>query len=267
MKVLDRFKVLDPAASTLPILVFDIETVRSFEVLPEEGPVFDAWAYQRRNSDVFMYDVLASSYSSDAPLYSAFCQVVSVSFGYYKGGEVFIKSFSSLDEKELLTKVADFLDSKAVVENFSLGGFAIKGYDIPILCKRYLANGISIPGILDNSTKKPWELDVYDLMDILKMNGFYNESLITACLLLGVDSPKSNLDGSGVSDLFYSAPEIPAPKKKTKKEEEVPALTAEEIKQQNLLQIQNYCNRDVHATINCFLKLLQWDFVKEYKEK
>jgi hypothetical protein len=99
------------------------------------------------------------------------------------------------------------------------------------------------------------------------MNGFYNESLITACLLLGVDSPKSNLDGSGVSDLFYSAPEIPATKKKTKKEEEVPALTAEEIKQQNLLQIQNYCNRDVHATINCFLKLLQWDFVKEYKEK
>lgn len=275
MKVLEKFKLLDPAASTLPILVFDIETVRSFDILPEEGPVFDAWAYQRRNSDDLTYEGLASSYSTDAPLYSAFCQVVSISFGYYKGGEVLIKSFSSLDEKELLTKVANFLNFKAVRDNFSLGGFAIKGYDIPILCKRYLANGISIPDILDNSTKKPWELDVYDLMEMLKMNGFYNESLITACLLLGVESPKSNMDGSGVSDLFYSAPEVPAPKKKTKAKakeeveetEEVPTLTAEEIKQQNLLQIQSYCNKDVHATINCFLKLLQWDLVKEYKEK
>ena len=268
MKVLEKFKSLDPAASTLPLLVFDIETVRSCDVLPKEGPVFNAWAYQRRKEDELEYEGLAKSFSSDAPLYSAFCKIVSVSFGFYKGGEVYIKSFTSQDEVSLLADVSDFLNSKAVRENFSLAGFAIKGYDIPVLCKRYLSCGLPVPDILDNSTKKPWEVDLYDLMEILKLNGFNNESLITACLLLGVDSPKSNLNGTMISDLFYSVPEVPKKKSKGKdkdKDEEGP--TAEEIKKEHLQQIQQYCNKDVHATINCFLKLLGWDFVKEYKER
>lgn len=223
--------------------------------------MFDAWAYQRRKEDVEMYDVLAESFSTTAPLYAAFCKIVNVSFGFYKGGEVYIKSFCSDDELTLLNDVSDFLNSKNVNENFSLAGFAVKGYDIPILCKRFLANGLPIPDMLDNSTKKPWELDVFDLLEILKMNGFSNESLITACLLLGVESPKNNLDGRLISDLFYSEPV--AKKTKGKSKDEVVSL--EEHREQSLIKIKEYCNKDVHSTLNCFLKILGWDLVSDYK--
>lgn len=246
MKIFDKFKNLDQSKSTLPLLVFDIETVRCVDVLPESGTLFDAWKYQRRKEDEETYEQLALSFNTAAPLYAPFTKVVAASFGYFKGGEVFIKSFSGLDEKELLIELSTFLNSESVKENFSLSGLAIQGYDIPILCKRCLSNGLPIPDILDNSTKKPWEVDIYDLNPILKMNGFYQESLVTSCYLLGVDSPKNdNVDGSQVSDIFYGKGKDKA----------------------KLAMIAAYCNEDVHATLNCFLKLLGWDIVEEYKVK
>ena len=246
MKIFEQFKNLDQSKSTLPLLVFDIETVRCVDVLPESGPLFEAWKYQRRKEDDGTYEQLALSFSTTAPLYAPFAKVVAASFGYYKGGEVFIKSFSGLDEKELLIELSTFLNSDSVMENFSLSGLAISGYDIPILAKRCLSNGLPIPEILDNSTKKPWEVNIYDLNPILKMNGFYQESLVTSCYLLGVDSPKTNnVDGSQVSDIFYGKGKDKA----------------------KLAMIAAYCNEDVHATLNCFLRLLGFDIVQEYKVK
>lgn len=246
MNIFNQFKDLDQAESTLPLLVFDIETVRCVDILPESGPLFEAWKYQRRKEEEETYEQLALSFSTSAPLYAPFAKVVAASFGYFKGGEVFIKSFSGLDEKELLIELSAFLNSDSVRENFSLSGLAIQGYDCPMLAKRCLSHGLPIPDILDNSTKKPWEVDLYDLNPILKMGGFYQESLVTSCYLLGVPSPKcDNVDGSQVSDIFYGVG-----KEKAK-----------------LAVIAAYCNEDVHATLNCFLRLLGWDLVEEYKVK
>ena len=246
MKIFEQFKNLDQAKSTLPLLVFDIETVRCVDILPESGPLFDAWKYQRRKEDEDTYEQLALSFSTTAPLYAPFTKVVAASFGYFKGGEVFIKSFSGLDEKELLIQLSAFLETESVKDNFSMSGHSVLGYDFPILSKRCLSNGLPIPEILDNSTKKPWEVNIYDLNPILKMNGFYQESLVTSCYLLNVDSPKTtNVDGSLVSDIFYG---------KGKEKAKLAAIAA-------------YCNEDVHATLNCFLRLLGWDTVQEYKVK
>ena len=56
MKVFEQFKHLDQAKSTLPLLVFDIETVRCVDILPESGPLFDAWKYQRRKEEELTYE-------------------------------------------------------------------------------------------------------------------------------------------------------------------------------------------------------------------
>ena len=243
MKIFEQFKNLDQAKSTLPLLVFDIETVRCVDILPESGPLFDAWKYQRRKEEELTYEQLALSFSTSAPLYAPFTKVVAASFGYFKGGEVFIKSFSGLDEKELLIQLSAFLETESVKENFFLGGQNIKGFDIPTLNKRLLANGLEIPSILDVAGEKPWMIPHFDLNEILRMGGYYQESLITACLLLGVQSSKTDaIDGSKISNVFYE-------------------------KDENLEQISEYCANDVFATINCFLKLLRWDFVESYKIK
>ena len=243
MKVFEQFKHLDQAKSTLPLLVFDIETVRCVDVLPDSGPLFDAWKYQRRKEGELTYEQLALSFSTSAPLYAPFTKVVAASFGYFKGGEVFIKSFSGLDEKELLIQLSAFLETESVKENFAHGSHSIKGFDIPMLNKRCLANGLEIPSILDTAGEKPWLISHFDLNEILRMGGYYQESLITACLLLGVESSKTDLiDGSQVSDIFYNAGN-------------------------NLSLISDYYKNDTLSTINCFLRLIGWDIVEGYKEK
>ena len=246
MKALEKYRQLDPATSTLPILVFDIETVRSHEVLPTAGEVFEAWKYKRRKENEVDYEVLSLSFNDVAPLYAAFTKVVAASFAYYKAGKVLLKSFSGYDEKELLIDIAKFLNDKKVKKQFTLCGFAIKGYDLPVLCKRYLAHSLPIPEIIDTSGLKPWEITSIDLMELLKMSGFYNESLAEACLLLGVKSSKSeNIDGSKISDIFYGA----------------------ERDEVNLKTISDYCNNDTFATLNCLLKVLGWDVVETYDIK
>lgn len=246
MKALDKYRQLDPATSTLPILVFDIETVRSHEVLPTAGEVFEAWKYKRRKENEVDYEALSLSFNDSAPLYAAFTKVVAASFAYYKAGRVLLKSFAGDDEKELLIDIAKFLDDKKVKKQFILCGHSIKNYDMPILCKRYLANSLPVPEIIDNSGLKPWEISAIDMMELLKMSGFYNESLTEACLLLGVKSSKSeNVDGSKVSDIFYGA-------------------SKDEV---NLKTISQYCNDDTFATLNCLLRVLGWDVVENYDIK
>jgi len=254
MKVLEKFKGLDAAESTLPLLVLDIKTVRSVEVLPSEGDIFEVWKYKRESEGEIEYDDLALSFNKDASLFAPFSKIVAVSFGFYRGGSSYLRSVYGEDEKELLESLATFLNSDAVTKSFSLAGFALQ-YDIPILCKRFLHNGLEVPAILDNSNRKPWEVDMYDLMKIMKMDGFNNESLLSTCLLLNVPLPKTDeVHGSQISDIYYSS------NKKTKK-------GAEKEMEAKLELISKYCNEDVHATLNCFLKLLSWDLVEEYVQR
>jgi 3'-5' exonuclease len=244
MKALNKYKQLNPETDTLPLLVFDIETVRSHEVLPESGPVFEAWKYKRRKENEVDYETLSLSFSTMAPLYAAFTQVIAASFGYFRAGKVYMKSFYGADEKVLLEEIAKFLNDKKVDKQFTLSGFAISGYDYPILSKRYLSNGLSIPNKLDNSGLKPWEVDSYDLMPMIKFGGFYSDNLTETCLLLGVESPKcDNIDGSQISDIYYGAGKDKA----------------------KLATISSYCNEDVFSTLNCFLRVLGWDAADSYE--
>lgn len=88
---------------------------------------------------------------------------------------------------------SDFLGKRDRV----LCGHNIKSFDIPILACRYLAHGMVLPPALRVLGKKPWEIQHVDTCELLRFGGGARISLDAACLMLGIESPKDGMDGSG----------------------------------------------------------------------
>jgi hypothetical protein len=236
--MLDICTKYDPCAFN----IFDLETCREYENLPEESsPCYQAWRYLRKKEGETSYEQLNASYRDKAALYPEFSKVIAATFGWFERdsndrAQLKLKSFSDRDESTLLDQVNDFLWMVGNLKR-SLAGIAIIGYDMPLLVKRNLHHGKAVPPILDLGTKKPWEIDIFDLLPIWKMTSFSPASLPMICYCLGVDSPKSEeLDGSMVGDLYFA----PDP-----------------VEGQNLGLISAYCDRDVTSVALVIKKMFE----------
>jgi Predicted 3'-5' exonuclease related to the exonuclease domain of PolB len=208
--------------------IFDLETCREYENLPKDpdNSCYQAWKYLRRKEGEFDYAQLNDSYREKASLYPEFAKVIAASFCWIDrdSGELKLKSFRDRDEGALLDRINEFMQILGTL-NRKLAGMAIVGYDIPLLVKRNLAHGKNTPAILDIGSKKPWEVDVFDLLIVWKMTGFSSASLPMICHCLGIESPKTEeLDGSMVGDLYFLGEGNPV---------------------RNLELISEYCDRDV----------------------
>ena len=51
---------------------------------------------------------------------------------------------------------------------------------------------------------KPWEVNILDLQEIWKQNGFNSCKFNSACVFLGIESPKDDIDGSQVHEAFWN---------------------------------------------------------------
>jgi hypothetical protein len=72
-----------------------------------------------------------------------------------------------------------------------------------------IINGLVIPEILDNSGKKPWEIRLLDTMDLWKFGDYKNyTSLELLTSVLGISSPKDDIDGSMVAGVYYDEKDI-----------------------------------------------------------
>ena len=141
-----------------------------------------------------------------------------------------VTSFEDHDEKELLMKFGDFLESRFDPKRLKLCAHNGKEFDYPYLCRRMLINGMIIPKILDQSGKKPWEVNHLDTMDMWKFGdrkSFTSLALLTT--LFEIPTSKSDLDGSRVNEAYY--------------------------KEDGLDRIAEYCRGDVVATAQLYLKL------------
>jgi 3'-5' exonuclease len=84
-----------------------------------------------------------------------------------------------------------------------------KEFDFPYIARRMIINGLIIPGILDNAGKKPWEIKLLDTMDLWKFGDYKNyTSLDLLTTILGIPTPKDDIDGSMVSGIFYNEKDI-----------------------------------------------------------
>lgn len=220
------------------IIFIDIETVAlkpEFDHLTEERKSF--WKNKCKISYSHLQNqTIQDIYKLKAGIHAEYSKVIVVGLGYFELIDdrihIYTKSISNKDEMDLLKEVKSF-----IVDNFekglykNLSGHNIKEFDIPFLCRRFLTNNIALPHVLNLYGAKPWQTP--HLIDTLSLWNFgdYKRpiSLNQLCDVLSIDSPKSNIAGSDIHKLYW--------------------------KDKDLKRIAEYCEKDVRATIEAFIKL------------
>ena len=189
------------------ILFLDIETVglcRNWEGCKENHPniaeqfvkYFD-WFLKRFPEDNVETDGLEEElqkmndvYEKRSALVPEFAKIVCVSMAFMTKDGIKQQTFSNHDEKQLLMDVRDLLDRCHKLD-FYLCGHNLKNFDIPMLAKRMIINGIMPSKILPSYDTKPWEVKAIDTKEIWQYGSYTSiGSLDLVCSTMGIDTPK-----------------------------------------------------------------------------
>lgn len=237
------------------VLFLDIETVPVFHqgdrgILRDIMPDKDWAFYQRYCQDQFGQE---DPTGTKMGLVSEFSNVICISFGVWRDNQIFTTSIYSAKEGDVITKFSRYL--RDITSNFTLGGWNVKGFDLPYLTKKCVRHGKVMPQMLDFTSAKPWEYTVWDVKELFKFNSwaFKAPSLDLCCHYLGLPSPKAEIDGSQVGTYFYKnsfSGKGPYDLKR-----DVPEVNSPRFKMARKV-ITTYCEGDVASTIQCCIKLL-----------
>lgn len=222
------------------ILFLDIETVPehpSYDTLNAVGQALweDKTRYRRKD------EISAEAFYDQAGIWAEFGKIICISVGFFVG-----------DEKEQSFRVTTFLgDEKELLQDFKhllsvhfnkarhlLCAHNGKEFDFPYIARRMIINGISLPRQLDLSGKKPWEVPHLDTMEMWKFGDYkHHTSLKLLTYILGIESPKNDIDGAQVRRVFYEEKDIE--------------------------RIARYCERDVVALAQIILRFRQLPLLSE----
>lgn len=199
------------------ILFLDIETVpvtyKYGDLNESTRELWDRkWQFNKETNGEKQYD--------KAGIFAEFAKVICIGVGYYNAGKFRIKAFSGENETEILTQFSELVNQHFQTSSHLLCAHNGKEFDYPFLCRRFLINNMPLPKILRIQGLKPWEVKHLDTMDLWKFGDVKNySSLNLLAHVLGIPSPKSDMDGSLVSKTFYE--------------------------EKNLKKIADYCKKDV----------------------
>ncbi len=197
------------------VLFLDIETVPAFpEYSQLDERMQKLWNKKSErilsNSNSANEMLSPEQLYSRAGIYSEFGRIICISVGAYKKGELRIKSFSGHDEKVLLTEFADLLNKRYNRPEQLLCAHNGKEFDFPYIARRMLILGLPIPAILDLSGKKPWEVNHLDTMELWKFGDYKNyTSLDLLAAIFNIPTPKDDIDGSQVAEVYYKENDLP----------------------------------------------------------
>jgi 3'-5' exonuclease len=223
--MLDSIKIED-------ILFLDIETVPQKPSLNLLEPNLQV-LWDKKSRFFRSQDETADKVYERAGIYAEFGKIICISVGYIKDKNPLsfrLKSFFSDNEKELLSEFSEMLSkfSRSKKEAL-LCAHNGKEFDFPYIARRMIINRIIIPEILDNAGKKPWEVKLLDTMDLWKFGDYKNyTSLDLLTSILGIPSPKDDIDGSMVAKVYYE--------------------------ENDLRRIVHYCEKDVLAIAQILLR-------------
>ncbi|MGB5362451.1 MAG: 3'-5' exonuclease [Aureibaculum sp.] len=222
------------------ILFLDIETVpevSSFaELSIEKQELFAAKTeYQRKD------EITAEDFYERAGIWAEFGRIICISVGYFvdldKNRSFRVKSFSG-EEELILNDFKNLLENHFNKPNHLLCGHNGKEFDFPYIARRMIINGISLPDKLNLFGKKPWEVSHLDTMDLWKFGDYkHYTSLNLLTHILGIPSPKEDIDGSQVASVYY--------------------------KEKNLDKIVKYCERDTIAVAQLLLRFNNLKLLKD----
>ncbi len=214
------------------VLFLDIETVpmaASYQEMPDKFK--DLW--DKKAAYLIKDEETPESIFQRAGIYAEFGKIICISVGFVnvKDGkqQLRVKSFAGDDEKKLLSDFSELLNRYYNKSDNLLCGHNGKEFDFPYIARRMLVNGLPIPDILDLAGKKPWDIQHLDTMELWKFGDYKHfTSLNLLAALFNIPSPKNDIDGSQVAEVYYG--------------------------ENNLDRIVTYCEKDVKTLVNVFLR-------------
>ena len=226
------------------LLFIDIETVSmsaTYEELSEKMKAL--WDKKSQLLDKEQTDT-AASYTEKAGIYAEFGKIVCIGLGYFTMVEdnyhLKVKSIYGQDEKSILLAFKEVCDTFFKRSEKQFCGHNIREFDIPYLCRRAIIQQVPMPTILEElQTKKPWENPVLDTMQYWKFGEYKHfTSVDLLATILGIESPKGDMDGSEVGQVYWQ--------------------------EKNLERIVQYCNKDIVTVAQLWLRLSGLPLLKEY---
>ena len=222
------------------ILFLDIETVPEAANYNEldadmQGLYEQKTQYQRKD------EFTAEEFYDRAGIWAEFGKIICISVGYFviKGDvrNFRVTSFFG-EEPKLLKDFNNLLTNHFSGPQYVLCGHNAKEFDIPFLARRMIINQIPIPDKLNLFGKKPWEIPHLDTLELWKFGDYkHYTSLKLMCKVLGIPSPKGDIDGSQVGHVYYVDKDID--------------------------RIVTYCEKDTIAVAQIFLRLRREDLLIE----
>lgn len=213
------------------ILFLDIETVSNVAHYSNLDPVWqDLWNEKSRYSRGEEMSA-EEFYPKRAGIMAEFGKIVCISCAYlvdHGSRQLRVRSFSGHDEHQLLYDFGEMLE-----RHFSqhlLCAHNGKEFDFPYIARRMVVNKVKVPLGLNTSGAKPWEVPHLDTMEMWKFGDRKNfTSLNLLAALLDIPTPKDDIDGSMVGDVYW--------------------------KEKDLARIVNYCQKDTISLARLFLRL------------
>lgn len=216
------------------ILFLDIETVPqtySYQDLDEKTRELFNAKTRFSQSEEKSFETL---YNERGGILAEFGKIVCISVGMVRENNlnktIRLKSFAHDDEETLLKQFKRLLDEHYNSPSHILCGHNVKEFDIPYICRRMLINGVALPSILDIAGKKPWEINHLDTLELWKFGDYKAfTSLALLCHVFQIPTPKDDISGADVARVYYEESDLP--------------------------RIRHYCEKDVVALIQLFLKM------------
>ncbi|WP_300433618.1 3'-5' exonuclease [Christiangramia sp.] len=222
------------------ILFLDIETVPEFgdfSELNEEKKILweEKSKYQRKD------DFTAEEFYERAGIWSEFGKIICISVGFFsfrnENRKFRLTSFKGEEEKLLY-------DFSALLQEYFFQPYHLlcahngKEFDFPFIARRMLIHNMPLPSKLNLFGKKPWEVPHLDTLELWKFGDYKHfTSLKLLTHVLGIPSPKEDIDGSMVRQVYYEKGELD--------------------------RIVEYCERDVLAIAQVILRLRQEKLLEE----
>lgn len=223
------------------ILFLDIETVpqeSDWNLLSQK--IKNLWDkkthLQREKEEITAEDY----YNNRAGILAEFGKIVCISCGIITDKNTFkIKSFYGLEEAKILNDFKELVTKKFNSPYHLLCAHNGKEFDFPYIARRMVINQIPLPNILDLHGKKPWEIRHLDTLELWKFGDYKHfTSVDLLAEILGIPTPKDEIDGSMVANIFYNENDIEKIKKYCEKDVLTVAQIYRKLRYEPLLDLE-----------------------------
>jgi len=214
------------------VLFLDIETVPLFANFSElDDSTKQLWEqktnYQRKE------EFTPEEFYDRAGIWAEFGKIICISVGYFVFKDD-VRSFRVTsfhgEEDAILNEFKTLLETHFNKAYHLLCAHNGKEFDFPYIARRMIINKIDIPFKLNLFGKKPWEVAHLDTLELWKFGDYKTyTSLKLMTHVLGIPSPKDDIDGGEVRDVFY--------------------------KENDVDRIMRYCEKDTIAVAQIILRL------------